>query len=222
MRVKNVFIVVFVILTIILGCVCSYLFISLQNTKLEMNNLNENYEKKLSNLNEEKIETEKQKTLEIVAFDSNKSKANSNYEYKLSSRSSRGIVAGLSNDGTTVSVYFNNETKKLFPNINESFLSQENKITEFADKVVDIQVESIAQYEEDSALIFLLKNKTVQYLTLKDMCVNGNFKPKTITNLSNIVRIDGASGTVKQSEGVEIPIAIDNEGYFYDLSEYIK
>lgn len=224
---KKFLIIICIILIISLGGACAYMFISLQNSKSEINNLNAQYEEKLSKLNVEQTETEKKETteetkkMEIVAFDKTKSKANSNYNYSLCSRSCRGIVASLSNDGT-VSILLKNETKSLFPNMNESLLSKELLVNQFADKVVDIQIVSIAQYESDSALLFLLKNNKVQYLTLKDICVNGNLKPKTIDNLSNIIRIDGATVIPKQtSEPFNTPIAIDNEGYFYDLNEYI-
>lgn len=222
---QNILITIFIITTILLACFSIYLLINMDNLKTELQNTTNNYEQKITNLNEELSNNKENTTdttnnFDVVYFDNSKAKEKEDYEYTLISRYSRGIVATLNNNNT-VQISFNNDTKQMYPTINDNILGKLYTITPNS-KVLDIQLVPLGTYSENSVLLFLLEDKIVEYLTLEDMIINNNFSNlNKIPNISNIAKIDGATHALAM-EGRTVPIAIDTDGYFYDLSTYIK
>ena len=143
--------------------------------------------------------------------------------YRLNSRTSRGVVVTL-DEKNNVEVLFNNDTLELYPNLTQDDISKSHTVTGFSSKVVDVQVVPLDAYSQDSVILFLLDNKTVEYVKLSDLCENKNFdKVNSISGVSKVIKIDSAIVKPQAvTEGITSPIAFDENGNFYDLTDYIK
>lgn len=226
---KNVYIIIFVITTIVAATLAVYF--GLENVTLKNNNLklsqevnsqdedskndNEVVEKKKSEA--ENIETMRE-GIKVVPITEAKIVTDRNKENINIIRTSRGITVTLNTEGKVTLKFVKPDINDIYPDLDEQFISKEYEFSELSDKIVDIQVLAMDTYGQDSVILFLLKNNTIRYITLSEICnsksING---VREIEEINNVVRIDGFQYYVPASEGGLIPVAITGDGTIYDL-----
>ena len=226
---KNVYIAIFVITTIIAGCVAVYFGImgykekdKVQNlqaqiTELENqenNNEEINKEENSNNDSQNNTESSNEKIVEKIVekygmfnFDASNcinraSEGKAIYSKLLSENYEYyGIVCNVSNNVLNLRVDMNK--------FNRIFLGTQN------DGTVDDK--------EYKILFFLMKDGTVEYMPLRKIAQTGEFKSYgKIKNVTNIVSIQSASSGVPNGGGWVTTVAFNNEGKFYDLKESLE
>lgn len=230
---KNVYIVIFIITTLVSACLAIYFGIERNNNETIITNLEADLKEAKSTANNETItnntdkdiekekNTEKVEVSKIITFDNNKSVKNYNKEYTLSGVSNSGIVLNLLNSGD-VTVSFTKDITLMDPNISEKFLANKFKITGFSGKVIDVNIGVMGPYMGDPVLFFLMEDGSVEHLKTSDIFKNDKLTSSgKLSGLSNIVKITSAYYQLGM-EGYNTAIAINNEGYFCDLEDYIK
>ncbi|WP_423364036.1 hypothetical protein [Mycoplasma sp. P36-A1] len=93
-------------------------------------------------------------------------------------------------------------------------------ITTKKSTVIDGKMIGIGQNSSYSALFMIMEDGSVEYLKLKAIIEGGNSQG-SIEGVNNIVRVEQANIGYNQGGGAVTAIAIDADGNFYDLNNYI-
>ncbi len=249
---KNVYIAIFVITTIIAGCVAVYFGImgnkekdKVQNlqaqiTELEnQENNNEEINKEENNNNDSQTNTENsnEKIVEKVVekygmfnFDASNcinraSEGKAIYRKLLSENYEYyGMVCNIYNNVLNLRVDMNKFNSIFLWTPNDGTVNEkEYEIDNFDGEIVDIYLGGFGQAAGYEILFFLMKDGTVEYMPLRKIAQTGEFKSYgKIKNVTNIVSIQNASSGVPNGGGWVTTVAFNNEGKFYDLSESLE
>ena len=249
---KNVYIALFVITTIIAGCVAVYFGImgykekdKVQNlqaqiTELEnQENNNEEINKEENNNSDNQTNTESsnEKIVEKVVekysmfnFDASNcinraSEGKAIYSKLLSENYEYyGIVCNVSNNVVNLRVDMNKFNRIFLGTPNDGTVDdKEYKIDNFDGEIADIYLGNFGQAAGYEILFFLMKDGTVEYMPLRKIAQTGEFKSYgKIKNVTNIVSIQTASSGVPNGGGWVTTVAFNNEGKFYDLKESLE
>lgn len=142
------------------------------------------------------------------------------------------------NMGTNLNSYCKYTSTEAYVTLSEEFVENiENaklkykagskiKVEGIDKKIVDVQFLGYSQDITCTVLLFLLEDGTVNYLTYKDMVMDGNFTSSKFSNVSDVIRIQ--KGTVlygKEQIGNSIgrlaPFLVRADGSFYDVGELL-
>lgn len=189
---------------------------------------NEIVEKEVEENNEEKEEEEKSKNVE---FDSDKMKVKSaGMKYSVSKvlNGHGGIDVEIESGKAYLTTNPNDEMFKnyYFPNVKETVLNQE--ITGFGAKIKEVHYGYLGDEEVIiPTLFFLLEDGTVEYVNTKKMILNEEYKSfGKIKQVSDIVKFEDATAGKTEEDGgiyeaISTVVAIDKDGYSYDLNELL-
>ena len=139
-------------------------------------------------------------------------------------------VAPLKNSGITIEieegkVYVSTDAKNsqyqtLFPNIAEV---KKQEITGFSAKPKSFEYAVFGQDINPPVILFLLEDGTLEYVKSLEMLQNATYGSKgKIGELTNIVDFAYVSVHENAGGGFKSTVAIDKEGFYYDLHELIK
>lgn len=231
---KNVYIVIFVITTIIAACAAVYFKvdgdkkINEVEVKLEEQNVNKNNTQ--SNANIESKNTEN-KTIEKVVekykfypdLDSSKC-INPQGDEKFEKRVSyefTPLSCVVKSDNKTAALTTNWEyaTKNwgFIPNGGNGIYEQ-RKVDNFSGEIVDVIATSWGHTSDYVTLIFLMKDGTLEYIPVYNAYKTNNFKSYgKVEGVSDIAYI----GTANVS-GLCMPIAMKADGTFYQLATILE
>lgn len=172
-------------------------------------------------------ETENLGTLN-VKFDPNKIKTKTEgmkYKNKIQYVDS---ITGMSITLEEGKVYLytepDNQThKEIFPKATKKLEGQE--ITGFSSNIVEVHFAYFGTDVSPAKIVFLMEDGTVEYADSKKIIENSEFvSAGKIEGISNIVKIESVEveyydETGNSEGGAGTNVAIDKEGYAYDLSE---
>lgn len=114
-----------------------------------------------------------------------------------------------------------NDNAETMANYFKVTLSKEDqKITGFNKKVVDIYIGYFGQDIEGITYIFQMDDGTLEYSTLENMIKNVSTQGK-IKQINNIIKLQRVSVAINEGGGYSSVIAIDKDNNCYDLSKYI-
>ncbi len=139
-------------------------------------------------------------------------------------------VSPLKNSGITIEieegkVYLstdvtNSQYQTLFPNIAEV---KKQEITGFTAKPKSFEYAVFGQDINPPVILFLLEDGTLEYVKSLEMLQNANYGSKgKIGELTNIVDFDYVSVHENAGGSFISTVAIDKEGFYYDLHELIE
>ena len=117
----------------------------------------------------------------------------------------------------------NQTHKELFPKATKKLEGQE--ITGFSSNIVEVHFAYFGTDVSPAKIVFLMEDGTVEYADSKKIIENSEFvSAGKIEGISNIVKIESVEveyydETGNSEGGVGTNVAIDKEGYAYDLSE---
>lgn len=157
----------------------------------------------------------------FVPFDETKKKFDTTLSYNIIRNPVLGCVINLDSKGK---VYLNigaAEAKEYSPNM-KAPTNTDIEITGFSKKVVDVFVGMYGNGIDYPIILFLMEDGTVEYLNSKDAFENNKFvSAGKISGVENIVRIEQAGAYEEGSGGYRTVIAIDKDGYYYDVASKI-
>ncbi len=242
---KNVYVVLFVITTIIAGCLAAYFGIMKNKEAEELNNQIASLKDEISTLKQnnsvdvqneqEQVNNNVEKNVIFNLDISNCLNLKDNnivydsLQCTASSSDSLGISCNITKDMKTVNLVLERNT------FNNRFLGtekqdlvkeEEYKIDNFDTQVIDVSLASYSQAVGDELLLFLMKDGTIEYLPLRKAAQTNNFKSYgKIENIKDVVRIYTArcySADPNVSGNARTIVAFTNEGKFYDLGDILN
>ncbi len=96
------------------------------------------------------------------------------------------------------------------------------EITGFSAKPTQVYYGEFGQDVIGRVVLFLMADGTVEYIEQMDMLENQTYKSAgKIKNLSDVKQFDVLSVSDTEGGGIVTTIAIDKDGYYYDLSELL-
>lgn len=143
--------------------------------------------------------------------------------YQLSHKSLNLIADDLSNYGytdTKVTITFSEKLIEVYGGTGSKITAGTYEITNIDQKVVEVEFLPYGQDVLSCALLILLEDGTVHYVTLEEM-FHKQFHSKKMNQVNSIVRIVQGSRGMKQGGGSMCPLLITNTGEFYDVSKII-
>ena len=170
----------------------------------------------------EKNETSNQKTKN--EFDASKMKISADgAEYELREDdvdNNLGVIIEVKNGKAYVSTDTTNEFfEDLFGNVQEV---SNQEITGFSANVVDAIYCKFGQSASAPIIVFLMDDGTVEYVDSLQMLKNKNYKSAgKITELKDITNFAYVDVTEREGSGYISIVAIDQDGYAYDLCEIL-
>lgn len=94
------------------------------------------------------------------------------------------------------------------------------EITGFSSEPVEVFFGDFGQDIVEMKLLFLMKDGSVEYINVVDMLKNQSYKSQgKIKNLENIKQFECITVSDTDGGGYITTIAIDEDGYYYDLNE---
>ena len=247
---KNVYIVIFVITTIIASCVAVYFGISENTSKKEIKELEakvgnvssteeQNKEEKTDNVeikeNEKIVEKTVEKTVEKAVFpklDVNKwlnKGANDGAVKEDVSSEFASINCSLNEDKKSAMISCEPSDIKKMYNIDKGSTYLNINITGFSGEILDILLDSIGhQAVGGEVILFLMSDGTVEYVPLEKALKNGGNNIKSygkVQGVSDIVRLSTVRiANIYNGEtvgGHANPVAIKADGSFYDVGNIL-
>lgn len=230
---KNVYIVIFVITTIIAACVAVYFGVMKNNCDKEINELTANIQ---NNTNEDTADNNCDDNVKVVekekvvyqnarpTFDATKCiNEDSNFEYNLENRADFNGVTCLINKytkGANLSISWNTVKEDWGINkpngVKEDYQSIE--INNFNQEILDMNIYVFGHESKGATIVFLMKDGTVEYIPVYKALMNNDFKSYgKISELKDIVEISGGECSGKIGGGYASIFAIKQDGSFYNL-----
>lgn len=166
-----------------------------------------------------------------IEFDADKMKVKSSkmtYEaMEVLNDAHGGIEVEIRNGKAYLTTDINDETFKTqyFPNVKDAVENQE--ITGFSTKIKELHYGYFGNGIEVPVLFFLMEDGTVEYVNTEKMIKNEDYKSLgKMKQLSDIIKFEEvAVGDVDENgeakESYRSVVAIDKDGYAYDLNELI-
>lgn len=188
---------------------------------------NKNKSKDNASQESEQVEPEPKEDLKKdIKFDSNKMKTNLKlvYEEETANMGNSGLKISIKNGKAYLSNDINSKDYKfMFSEIyNESIKDKE--ITGFSSKVKDVYFAYMGNGDMPPFILFLMDDGSVEYINSRIMLIKKEFKSSgKIDELSNIVKFVTLNASDVDENGEKMSgfitvVAIDKEGYSYDLS----
>lgn len=228
---KNIYIIVFVVTTIIAACVAVYFGIKVNEGKGDLQIANKDIEEYKSQLEQAKAnvnqgEVNVPKTEEKVVekgklfpFNINMLRqGDSNLSYKIVNSLAQEVKI-IVNEGKAY-LYCQEEIKSWIgeENCKNLIYNKEQEIVGFDKKVIDAYVSGTGMSTGDVVLLFLMEDGSMEYLPLAKVSTNRYKSSGKIKNIQNIVRVvEHVLTTPKEGNATKTVIAIDNQGYCYDV-----
>lgn len=207
---NNVYKGIFGIVIVGVACFATYLGTELKNSKINIQT------------------NEVTKTVEkgvFVPFDATKKKFISDSEYSIDKDSSVGCKVQLDSNGK-VGFVISSDAKNYFSYMGDDIikapLDKVIEVTGFTKKVVDVFIGGCGQGVDFPIVLFLMEDGTVEYLDSKVAIENNKFvSAGKLENVENIVRFERADAFHENIGGYITVIAIDKDGYFYDVGKQV-
>jgi len=188
---------------------------------------NKNKSKNNASQGSEQVEPELKEDLKKdIKFDSNKMKTNLKlvYEEETANMGNSGLKISIKNGKAYLSNDINSKDYKfMFSEIyNESIKDKE--ITGFSSKVKDVYFAYMGNGDMPPFILFLMDDGSVEYINSRIMLIKKEFTSAgKIDELSNIVKFVTLNASDVDENGEKMSgfitvVAIDKEGYSYDLS----
>lgn len=229
---KNIYIIIFVITTIVAACLAVYFKV---DGDRKVNSLQRNLQENTLSQNNEETKSE-----EVTKLDENKTTERIVTEYKFypdidSSKciNSQGKYAKrISYEFIPLACVVNSDNKTANLTTDWSYATKvwgfvpnggngiyENKeVKNFSNEIVDVISTGWGQTADYSTLLFLMKDGSVEYIPVYKAYKTGNFASYgKINGVSDIVYIGNAT-----VNNYNAPIAMKTDGSFYDLSYILK
>lgn len=134
-----------------------------------------------------------------------------------------GVVVEIDNGKAYVTVDSKNEMLQSFGGIVDLKNVKDvtdREITGFSAKPVEVFYGQFGHEVIDEVILFLMNDGTVEYINTADLLNNSDYKSQgKKENLSNVVKFDILSAWEEEGGGYVTTIAIDKDGYYYDLNE---
>ena len=216
---KNIYIVIFIITTIIASCTAIYFAVN-QTTAVEGNK-----EQNIS-VNEEKEEQTKVETVEKIVYKYQLPKIDESkcinvkeqtYNVKRNSISIFQTCQATVENKKEVSLRINGDIVKKMHNLDisvDKFGYLERVINNFEGSVVDVKVFNVGQGVGNEVIFFLMEDGTVEYMELIKAMQKDEYKSQgKIKGVEGVVEINLAYG----SRNFHSPIGVKEDGSFYDL-----
>jgi len=247
---KNIYIVVFMITTIIAAGVAVYFAVNpiAKNEDFSKDNSIVNEDVNNSNISNEKVENIQEnntnssnvETAEKIVYKYLPSvengkclNAKENLSYYVSrSADFQGVTAYVGELGKSISLNVNwDSIKKAYgsSSLDEVTITgyKEYSITNFSKKIVNVYIDGMGQAIGQEVLLFLMEDGTVEYMPLHDSLVKQEFKSYgQIKSVSNIVDVVGGSAHSSidggPGPGWYTIFAINNEGNYYDIGAILQ
>lgn len=231
---KNIYIVIFVITTIVAGCLAIFFKVDGDNkinkveAKLEESNSNPNTTQNIEIGTGKNSET---KTIEKIVekykfypdLDSSKCinpQGDEKYQKRISYEfTPLSCVVNSDNKTAVVTTDWEYATKQwgFIPNGGNGIHEQRN-INNFSGEIVNVICTGWGQTVDHSTILFLMKDGTVEYIPVYKAYKTGIFKSYgKLEGISDIVYIGNASGY-----GPCTPIAMKSDGTFYQLPTILE
>ena len=239
---KNIYIVVFIITTIIASCVAVYFGVMWNNDKqtLEAKIQEMSSQSNMTN-KEEKNNVEKEESDEKVVYkytrptiDVNKCiNAHKDAEYQIIKEDSMSddISCSVNKDKKSVTLSINWENMKKMYQINQPNEIKGNSetvtIDNFSNEIIDVCVVRLGQGIGNETILFLMEDGTVEYIPIYRALKNKEYKSYgELNGLDSIVDVSKGSAVLNNNSeyvGGHITVfAIKEDGSFYDLYEILE
>ena len=238
---KNIYIVIFVITTIIAACAAVYFKvdgdkkINEVKAKLEEQNVNKNNTQDTESVESENTENNSNKvtdnnkescSLKLPIFNNNCiNNKDKNIQYNITTNY-QGIYCKLNKDNKSVNIDFDWDKLKSLYGINiPSGLNnnhQSVKISNFDKEICNIYIYGFGQAIGQETVLFLMSDGTVEYMPLRKSLKNQEYKSYgKIAGIEEIVTINSGSCTPEFGGWYDI-FAIKQDGSFYILSTILE
>lgn len=136
-----------------------------------------------------------------------------------------GVSVKIDDGKAYVTVDAKNETLKAFSdkvNLNKVKSVTNKELTVFSAKPVEVFRGQFMHEVINEVFFFLMDDGTVEYIKTVDLLNNSSYKSQgKITGLSNVEKFDILSVNMVDGGGYETTVAIDKDGYYYDLNEML-
>lgn len=244
---KNIYIVIFVITTIIASCVAVYFYVMRKNDKqtLEAKIQEMSSQSNIVNKNENNIKSETDTTIkeevdEKVVYkytrptiDVNKCiNAQKDVEYQIKKEDSMSddISCSVNRDKKSVTLTINWENMKKMYQINSPTEIKGNSetvtIDNFSNEIIDVCIVRLGQGIGKETILFLMKDGTVEYIPIYRALKNKEYKSYGKLNGLDLI-VDISKGAVVSSNSEYVgghitAFAIKEDGSFYDLYEILE
>lgn len=239
---KNVYITIFVITTIIAGCLAVYFGIDANQKKKELeaksaelqnsasNETSEISEDSKTNVEIKEVEkiVEKYGVLNVDTTNCLNKKDDTilySKHYGIG-QTSYGVIASLSGDYKTITVNVDlDKFKHFYGNVTDA-TGTKNETHTFNKKVETMCIGGFGQSVQGETIFCIMEDGTVEYLNLNNAAKNNNFADfKQVSGVSNIIAIQTVNvrATVDSNGGPGwvTSIAFNKDGNFYDLGNIL-
>ena len=133
------------------------------------------------------------------------------------------VKVNISNKKAYITIDSENETLKSIlesENIKNVNDIENKEITGFLSEPVEVYFGQFGQDITGEKILFLMKDGSVEYINVVDMLKTQNYKSAgKIKNLSDVKQFDVLTVFDTEGGGYTTTIAIDKNGYYYDLNE---
>lgn len=221
---KNVFIVIFIITTIIASCVAVYFKVNGDNEiKVKEAKLNESIAAQDSDSSTEKEAKVVEKTVKEYKFnpelDSSKCinpQSDEKYQLRISYEfTALPCVVNSDNKSAVLTTDWSYATNVWgFATKGGTGTYEQKQVNNFSNEIINVISTGWGQTSDYSTLLFLMKDGTVEYIPIRQAYKTNNFNSYgKLAGVSDIVYIGNATGY-----GPCTPIAMKADGTFYQLS----
>lgn len=218
--IKNIVIVIETLCVIGLAIVCVNFYNRLPATAVPSN------ESQTANLQENQIAEIENKTEDLVRkeyhFDADKMKVKleeMTYEEEERIEEDTGVSIEIEDGEAYLSTDSENEMLLAFlPNEKKDIEHQ--KITGFRSSIQEVYYGYFGNGDMMPTLFFLMEDGTVEYINAKEMIENKKYQSSgRVKDLKNIVAFADVSVTDEIGAGYRTVVAIDEDGYSYDINQ---
>ena len=228
---KRIYIIVFIVTTIIASCFAIYFKIDSNKKINDLENKLQDAKNQIEQIqakqNEEETNNNTSDTNEVVyvrpKIDENKciNKAeNTVYTVRRNVNFNDAIRCYIEDDNTVkFEVNYESISKMYGVNITNSKNQRTVKIDNFDKNVVDVYIGSFGHALGDDVLFFLLEDGTVEYMPIAHALQNDTIKSYgKLNGVSDVVEFVTDGARLKEGSGWVTTYAIRKDGSFYDLN----